>query len=62
MTDREETQDAPVMDGATDAGVEEKKDGAREQRAADAAVADDDLPTEDLKDDLRSIRGYGEDR
>ncbi|KSU55912.1 hypothetical protein M3672_01435 [Microbacterium enclense] len=62
MTDREETQDAPVMDGATDAGVEEKKDGAREQQAADAAVSEDDLPTEDLKDDLRSIRGYGEDR
>ncbi len=68
MTDREETQDAPVMDGATDAGVEEKKDGARQQRAADAAVADDDvqstddLPAEDMKDDLRSIRGYGEDR
>ncbi|MDT0116038.1 hypothetical protein Q9R20_03460 [Microbacterium sp. PRF11] len=62
MTEREETQDAPVMDGATDAGVEEKKDGAREQLAADAAVADDDLAQEDLKDDLRSIRGYGEDR
>ncbi|MDQ1082986.1 MULTISPECIES: hypothetical protein [Microbacterium] len=62
MTDREETQDAPVMDGATDAGVEEKKDGAQQQRAADAAVVDDDLPSEDLKDDLRSIRGYGEDR
>ena len=47
---------------ATDAGVEEKKDGAREQKAADAAVSEGDLPTEDLKDDLRSIRGYGEDR
>ncbi len=62
MTEREETQDAPVMDGATDAGVEEKKDGAREQQAADAAVADDDLAQEHLEDDLRSIRGYGEDR
>ncbi|BFM24497.1 MULTISPECIES: hypothetical protein [Microbacterium] len=62
MTDREETQDAPVMDGATDAGVEEKKDGAREQRAADAAVQDDDPAQQDLKDDLRSIKGYGEDR
>ncbi|PTT15845.1 hypothetical protein DBR36_14055 [Microbacterium sp. HMWF026] len=61
MTDREETQDAPVMDGATDAGVDEKKDGAREQRAADAAV-EDDAAQEDLQDDLRSIRGYGEDR
>ena len=38
MTDREETLDAPVMDGATDAGVEEKKDGAREQQAADVAA------------------------
>ncbi|PVE77027.1 hypothetical protein [Microbacterium testaceum] len=61
MTEREETQDAPVMDGATDAGVDEKKDGAREQRAADAAV-EDDAAQEDLQDDLRSIRGYGEDR
>ncbi|WP_295789811.1 hypothetical protein [uncultured Microbacterium sp.] len=61
MSDREETQDAPVMDGATDAGVEEKKDGARQQRAADAAV-EDDAAKEDLQDDLRSIRGYGEDR
>jgi len=64
MTDREETQDAPVMDGATDAAPEEKKAGAQEQRSADAAVADDedDLPSEDLEDDLRSIRAYGEDR
>ncbi|MFN3948335.1 hypothetical protein [Microbacterium sp.] len=76
MTDREETQDAPVMDGATDAGVEEKKDGARDQRAADVAVhgeaatdggehddaATDGAVQEDLQDDLRSIRGYGEDR
>lgn len=80
MTDREETQDAPIMDGATDAGVEEKKDGAHEQRAADVAVhgeaaadggehhdaphgtGSDDAVQEDLKDDLRSIRGYGEDR
>lgn len=62
MTDREETQDAPVMDGATDAGVEEKKDGVREQRAADAAVQDDDPAQQDLQDDLRSIKGYGEDR
>ncbi|MDF2047490.1 MULTISPECIES: hypothetical protein [Microbacterium] len=62
MTDREETQDAPVMDGATDAAPEEKKAGAQEQRSADAAVEDDDLPNEDLQDDLRSIRAYGEDR
>ncbi|MFJ4037395.1 hypothetical protein ACIPVB_04875 [Microbacterium sp. NPDC090007] len=61
MTEREETQDAPVMDGATDAGVEEKKEGAQQQRAADAAV-ESDAAEEDLKDDLRSIRGYGEDR
>lgn len=63
MTDREETQDAPVMDGATDAGADEKKSGAQEQRQADAAVSDDDpLPQDDLQDDLRSIRAYGEDR
>lgn len=62
MTDREETQDAPVMDGATDAAPEEKKAGAQEQRSADAAVENDDLPSEDLQDDLRSIRAYGEDR
>ncbi|BAJ73832.1 hypothetical protein MTES_0868 [Microbacterium testaceum StLB037] len=52
MTDREETQDAPVMDGATEAAPQEKKAGAQEQRSADAAV----------EDDLRSIRAYGEDR
>ncbi|MDF2990773.1 MAG: hypothetical protein K0S37_1287 [Microbacterium sp.] len=62
MTDREETQDAPVMDGATDAAPAEKNAGAQEQRSADAAVDDDDdLPREDLQDDLRSIRAYGED-
>ncbi|MDR6690161.1 hypothetical protein J2X55_001060 [Microbacterium sp. 1154] len=61
MTDREETQDAPVMDGATDAGVEEKKEGAQQQRAADDAVHEDPAQQE-LKDDIRSIRGYGEDR
>ncbi len=57
MDDREPTQDAPVMDGATEAAPEEKKAGAQEQRAADAAAAD-----EELNDDLRSIRAYGEDR
>ncbi len=66
MTEREETQDAPIMDGATDAAPEEKKEGAAQQRQADAAVADDDaaddLPGEDLQDDLRSIKAYGEDR
>lgn len=61
MTDREPTQDAPMMDGATDAAPEEKKSGAQEQQAADAAVADD-AAADDLNDDLRSIRGYGEDR
>jgi len=62
MTDREETQDAPVMDGATDAGVEDKKAGAQQQRAADAAVHEDDDPAQrELEDDIRSIRGYGED-
>lgn len=63
MTDREETQDAPIMDGATDAGAEEKKEGAAQQRQADAAVAnDDDLASEELQDEMRSIKGYGEDR
>jgi hypothetical protein len=67
MTEREETQDAPIMDGATDAAPEEKKEGAAQQRQADAALADDDdaaddLPREDLHDDLRSIKAYGEDR
>lgn len=61
MTDREETQDAPVMDGATEAAPEEKKAGAHQQRAADAAVSDD-AADEDLKDDVRSIKAYGEDR
>ncbi|MDZ5145807.1 MULTISPECIES: hypothetical protein [Microbacterium] len=63
MTEREETQDAPVMDGATDAGAAEKKEGAQQQRAADAAVHEDDDPAQhELEDDIRSIRGYGEDR
>ena len=61
MDDREPTQDAPVMDGATEASPEDKKAGAREQRAADAAVADD-AADDELNDDLRSIRAYGEDR
>jgi hypothetical protein len=61
MHDREPTQDAPVMDGATEAAPEDKKAGARDQRAADASVADD-AADEELNDDLRSIRGYGEDR
>lgn len=61
VEDREPTQDAPVMDGADEATPEDKKAGAREQRAADAAVGADAADAE-LDDDLRSIRGYGEDR
>ncbi|WP_022880480.1 hypothetical protein [Microbacterium sp. B19] len=61
MEDREPTQDAPVMDGADEATTEDKKAGAREQRAADAAVGTD-AADEELDDELRSIRGYGEDR
>ncbi|MCT2086711.1 hypothetical protein M3D75_11350 [Microbacterium enclense] len=62
MDEREPTQDAPVMDGATEAAPEEKKAGAGEQRAADAAVGNDAAADDDLHDDLRSIRAYGEDR
>ncbi|MFF8188927.1 hypothetical protein ACF044_16865 [Microbacterium sp. NPDC016588] len=61
MDDREPTQDAPVMDGATEAAPEEKKAGAKQQRAADAAVSDG-AADDDLNDDVRSIRAYGEDR
>ncbi|MCG7416255.1 MULTISPECIES: hypothetical protein [Microbacterium] len=61
MDDRDETQDAPIMDGATEAAPEEKKAGAKEQRAADAAVGNA-AADEDLHDDVRSIRAYGEDR
>ncbi|MBQ9918838.1 MAG: hypothetical protein IJO71_16780 [Microbacterium sp.] len=61
MDDREPTQDAPVMDGATEAAPEEKKAGAKQQRAADAAVGND-AADDDLNDDVRSIRAYGEDR
>lgn len=61
MDDREETQDGPVMHGATEAAPAEKKAGAQEQRAADAAVSDD-AAEEELQDDVRSIRAYGEDR
>ena len=60
MDQQEPTQDAPVMDGATDAAPEEKKDGAREQRAADGKIQTDAADAE-LDDDLRSIRAYGED-
>ena len=49
------------MDGATEAAPEEKKAGAKEQRAADAAVGNA-AADEDLHDDVRSIRAYGEDR
>ncbi|MFG6280854.1 hypothetical protein [Microbacterium sp. 5K110] len=61
MDDRDETQDGPVMDGATEAAPAEKKAGAQEQRAADAAVSDD-AAEEELQDDVRSIWAYGEDR
>lgn len=61
MDDREPTQDAPVMDGATEAAPEEKKAGAKQQRAADAAVGEGSAD-DDLNDDVRSIRAYGEDR
>ncbi|MBN9209947.1 MAG: hypothetical protein BGO45_03010 [Microbacterium sp. 71-36] len=61
MDEREPTQDAPVMDGATEAAPEEKSAGAQEQRSADRAVGGDTADAE-LNDDLRSIRAYGEDR
>ena len=64
MDDRETTQNAPVMDGANDAAHEDKKSGVQTQQAADAAIDADgtDAATDDLEDDLRSIRAYGEDR
>jgi hypothetical protein len=49
------------MDGADEATSEDKEAGAREQRAADAAVGTD-AADEELDDEVRSIRGYGEDR
>lgn len=61
MDDREPEQNAPVMDGAAEAAPEEKSAGAQEQRAADASVGND-AADEELGDDLRSIRAYGEDR
>jgi hypothetical protein len=56
MNSNDKTQDAPMMDGATEATEEEKQAGRQDQIDADA--------TRDagLDDNLRSIRGVGEDK
>ncbi len=35
MSDERETQDAPIMDGATDASDKEKQEGLEQQRRVD---------------------------
>jgi len=54
MTDNKKTQDAPIMDGATEATEEEKEAGRRDHAEADAAR------DAGLDDDLRSIRAVDE--
>lgn len=54
MTDNKKTQDAPIMDGATEATEEEKEAGRREHAEADVAR------DAGLDDDLRSIRAVDE--
>jgi hypothetical protein len=55
MNSNDKTQDAPMMDGATEATEEDKQAGRQDQIDADA--------TRDagLDDNLRSIRAVGED-
>ena len=54
MTDNKKTQDAPIMDGATEATEEEKEAGRRDHAEADSAR------DAGLDDDLRSIRAVDE--
>lgn len=54
MTENKKTQDAPIMDGATEATEEEKEAGRRDHAEADAAR------DAGLDDDLRSIRAVDE--
>ncbi|MGV8885696.1 MAG: hypothetical protein ACOH1T_08955 [Microbacteriaceae bacterium] len=54
MTSHENTQDEPIMDGATDADEQEKAKGRDEHAKADAQRNDD------LADSLRSVRATGE--
>jgi hypothetical protein len=54
MTDNKNTQDAPIMDGATEATEEEKEAGRRDHAQADNAR------DAGLDDDLRSIRAVDE--
>ena len=54
MTDNKKTQDAPIMDGATEATEEEKEAGRREHAEADANRDGG------LSDSIRSIRAVDE--
>lgn len=54
MTENKKTQDAPIMDGATEATEAEKEAGRQEHAEADAARDGG------LDDDLRSIRAVDE--
>jgi hypothetical protein len=54
MTENKKTQDAPMMDGATEATEDEKQAGRDDQ------VEADNNRDAGLSDDLRSIRAVGE--
>jgi hypothetical protein len=56
MNSNDKTQDAPMMDGATEATEEEKQAGRQDQIDAD------DTRDAGLDDNLRSIRGVGENK
>ena len=61
MTSHDETQDEPMMDGATDASADAKRQGKHDQMAADA-TRDSALEDSALEDSVRSVRAVGEDR
>lgn len=56
MASDKTTQDEPIMDGATEATVQEKVDGERDQADADAKR------DAALEDNVRSVRAAGENR
>ncbi|MEH6780454.1 MAG: hypothetical protein V7618_02695 [Rhodoglobus sp.] len=61
MTSHDETQDEPMMDGATDASAGAKRQGKNDQIEADAA-RDSALEDSAVEDSVRSVRAVGEDR
>ncbi|QAV70402.1 hypothetical protein ESZ53_08085 [Salinibacterium sp. UTAS2018] len=66
MTSHDETQDQPMMDGATEASASDKQQGKKDQMESDAvrngALEDSALEDAALEDSVRSVRAVGEDR